>query len=414
MGVNPKGAIPSMTNAKSEERKKIICLLNSYTNADTSDGDVRLMGLSGGDVRFIEIFKRLKYLDKIIVTPLVGKRICEHNNLTGTFVTTTKELLTRNIVFTYFVRIVKALSLKIEGKDKGIIYSTSDFLTDTIPAFVWKLRSKHLKWVQVIHHLYDTPFRRRGERFLTNLFGFLSQRISFILIKERADAVIVVNPSVRQCLRELGFDTRKIRVIYNGIDKTKINHFEPSSNRLRKYDCVFLGRLNVSKGLFDLLEIWRVLLKNAPDASLAIIGGGNKWMKQELEYRVRQYNLQEKISILGYLEEKVAFGILKSSRVFVFPSYEEGFGIAILEAMACGLPVVAWDLPVYKAIFHGGMITAPVKNTRGFAENVLELLENEQSRKNLSLEATKISGKYDWNEVAKEELDLIESLVKEN
>ena len=80
-----------MINAKFEGRKKVICLLNSYTSANTGDGDVRLMGLSGGDVRFIEVFKRLNHLDKIIVTPLVGKRMCEHNNLTGTFITTSSD-----------------------------------------------------------------------------------------------------------------------------------------------------------------------------------------------------------------------------------------------------------------------------------------------------------------------------------
>jgi glycosyltransferase involved in cell wall biosynthesis len=391
-----------MIKASVEGRKTVICLFNSYINAR----------ISGGDVRFIEVFKRIKCLDKIIVTSLVGKRICEHKNLNGTFVITTKELLASNIVFTYFVRVVKALFLKMDN-DKDIVYSTSDFLTDTFPAFVWKLRSQHLKWVQVVHHLYDTPFRRKGERFLTNLLGFLSQRIGFFLIKRKADAVIVVSPPVRQCLIELGFDSRKIRVLYNGIDKTKIQHFEPSNNQLKKYDCVFLGRLNVSKGLFDLIDIWRVLLKNAPHASLAIIGGGNKQIKQELENRVRQYNLQENVSILGYMEDEEAFGTLKSSRVFVFPSYEEGFGIAILEAMACGLPVVAWDLLVYKAIFQRGMITVPLKNTRKFAEVVLELLDNEQLRRNLSLDAAKTSVKYDWGKVAEKELNLIECLMKE-
>lgn len=376
---------------------------------------------SGGVIRQMEILKRLSKKPNVVLWIVTSKAYCDafrENHVKAIYRVTpyfiNGESLAEILLDSILRSIYASIAIILPKGGNILIYSPSDFLWDTFPAYVWKLRSKHLKWVQVVHHLYDSPFRRKGEKFLTNLLGFLSQRMSLFLIRRKADAVIVVSPLVRQCLRELGFDSRKVRVVYNGIDKTKIEHFEPSSNRLKKYDCVFLGRLNVSKGLFDLIEIWRVLLKNAPNASLAIIGGGNKRMKQELENRVRQYNLQENISILGYLGDKEAFGILKSSRIFVFPSYEEGFGIAILEAMACGLPVVAWDLPVYKAIFQGGMITAPIKNTQKFAETVLELLENEQFRRRLSLEATKTSSKYDWNKVAKEELDLIRHLVKEN
>ena len=297
--------------------------------------------------------------------------------------------------------------MNVKREDRGIIYSTSDFLTDTIPAFFWKLRNKHLKWIQVVHHLYVSPFSRRGESFLTNLLGFLSQRMGLFLMKRKADAVIVVSPMVKQSLRELGFDSRKIRVIYNGIDKTKIEHFEPSSNRLKKYDCVFLGRLNVSKGLFDLIEIWQVLLKSTPDVSLAIIGGGSKRIKQELKNRVKQYNLQESISILGYLEDKEAFGILKSSRVFVFPSYEEGFGIAILEAMACRLPVVAWDLPVYHEVFPKGIVRVPLGNVKKFADEVLMLLNDQELYEKLRGDAISIASKYDWDRVAEREVELM-------
>jgi glycosyltransferase involved in cell wall biosynthesis len=380
------------------KRFKIIALMNSCAG-----------GIGGGDVRFVEIANRLvrKNVEIWVVTSKLGEKICEKRRLNAKYVLTTTEERVKNIIFTYLRRIIKALLLRLELKEGGILYSTSDFLPDVLPAFVLKLRNGNVKWVQVVHHLYENPVRRRGKNFLVNLLGFLSQRIGFIMVKWKADLVIAVNPLVKWQLVMLGFNAQKIGVNYNGVDLMKMKSIKPSD---RKYDCVFLGRLNVSKGIFDLIKIWKVIVNKNPNVILAVIGGGDKSLEYALRHRVEENKLENNIDVLGFLYDEQAFEVLKSCKVFVFPSYEEGFGIAALEAMVCGLPVVAWDLPVYHEVFPKGMVKVPIGDVERFADEVLRLLNDSELYSKMSNDAIETASKYDWDKIAEEELELLKGV----
>ena len=104
--------------------------------------------------------------------------------------------------------------------------------------------------------------------------------------------------------------------------------------------------------------------------------------------------------------------MVKNCKVFVFPSHEEGWGIAICEAMACGLPVVAYDLPVYREIFKQGMVTVPLIDIKRFSEEVVNLLENDEKRRILGTKAKNQAKIYDWNSVAARELSLMEEEIE--
>lgn len=390
-------------------KTKIIALMNAYTQ-----------GMSGGDHRFIEIARRLVNKDDVkieIVTSGLGGKLCESHGLKGnniTYIVTTNEQRVYNVILLYLKRIFAALKIKPSNReDDLVLYSTSDFIPDTLPAFFLKsifskTGNRKVRWVQVIHHLYESPAKRKGKNILTNLLGFLSQRISFIMIKKAGDLIITVNPIVKQQLLRLGFNM-PIMVNYNGVDLARIGNINPSN---KKYDCVFLGRLNISKGIFDLVKIWKIIIDKNPKVTLAIIGGGDNRLKQELKRDIDRNGLNKNIDVLGYLNEEDVFGILKSSKVFVFPSHEEGFGIAILEAMACGLPVVAWDLPAYKEIFTKGIVKIPENNYEEFANMIIKLLEEEELRKQLTEEAKKQATEYDWNIIANNEIKLIKKLME--
>jgi glycosyltransferase involved in cell wall biosynthesis len=124
--------------------------------------------------------------------------------------------------------------------------------------------------------------------------------------------------------------------------------------------------------------------------------------------------LNGNIDFCGYLNDAKALGILKSAKVFLFPSYEEGFGIAILQAMACELPVVAYKLPVYQEIFKNKLITVPPGHTDLMSQRVIFLLENPAVAKTIGKEGIDLAKQYDWEKIASHEVKLMESLIKQN
>ncbi|MDP1845632.1 MAG: glycosyltransferase family 4 protein [Candidatus Moranbacteria bacterium] len=393
-------------------KKKIRLIITVLTPAPASHN-----GKTGGLVRLVEILKRLNDpsgTETILVSSdenyadyfrengiaIEFKPVKSNLKFKSLFGLCLKSLLI--IAKSFFVLKLDFL----ESKDEKVIaYSSSDLFWEVIPAFYFKIRKKNIKWVQAIHHIYPDWKTRPGNK-ATNFFGYYSQRFSFWLIKKKADKIISVSDFSKNQLVKAGFPESKINVSSNGID---IEYFESIKKIETAYDGVFLGRLNRSKGIFDLIRIWKKVCDELPQARLAIIGGGREETKKILLKKIRNYNLEKNIDLLGFLEDKKAHQILKSGKVFLFPSHEEGWGIAIAEAMACGLPVVSWNLPVYKEIFGIRTMQIEEKNTNLFSSKVLELLKNDTMRKKIGEDGKEFIKKYSWDSVAKKELEIISS-----
>lgn len=294
----------------------------------------------------------------------------------------------------------------LESKNrKVIIYSSSDLFWEVIPAYFFKTRKKSIKWVQVIHHIYP-DWRKRPGRKAVNFFGYYLQGFSFWLIRKKADKIIVLNNIVKNDLMQMSFSENKIFVSSNGID---INHFENMEKAELVYDGVFLARLSYSKGIIDLIEIWKNVCRELSQAKLAVIGGGSKETKNFLIKKINDFNLKKNIDLLGFLEDDEAYPILKSGKVFLFPSHEEGWGVAIAEAMACGLPVVSWDLPTYEEIFGNYTMQIKENDVGLFSKKTLDFLKDEEKRREFGGKGKEFIKKYSWDNVAEKELEIIKS-----
>lgn len=359
-------------------------------------------GLGGGDRRSIEILRRL--LKRMEITCIISQmgyyNYRPYISLNYVIIPSIDKL---GVLFSYLVRSVVGC-FRILREKGDIVYPTSDFLPDVLPAFVYRLKNRNAKWVQIVHHLIPYPSERRGH-FLSNLVSYFAQRISFSMIKRFADLIVAVNLSLKSDLEKQGFSRVKIEVNPNGVDVNYFKNLKPITRKM--YDAVFLGRLHPSKGIFDLAPIWREVCSEKGNAKLVIIGSGQKKMEYELKEKVRKMNLQPNIEILGYLKDDEAYGIINASRVFILPSYEEGFGIVALEAMACGVPVVAWDLPVYHEVFPKGIVKVPLGNFKKFADEVLMLLNDPELYEKLRGDAISTASKYDWDRVAEREVELM-------
>jgi glycosyltransferase involved in cell wall biosynthesis len=393
----------SETNQKSLSKPnlrlpRVVALVNTF-GIDTK-------GLSGGDKRAIEILKRFKVnrIDITVVTSKTGKEKYEKYVDANYIIVPLASLDKLGLYIAYSVRSIVSSFLKLGLSSGDILYSTSDFLPSVFPAFVNKSKNKNLKWVQTIHHLIPHPSKRKGS-FYTNFLSFCAQRVSFFFIRALADSVIAVSPLLKGELVKLGFDEKKVKVNGNGVN---INYFRRIEiDKEKEFEAVFLGRLNPTKGIFDLVDIWENVCKANSSAKLGMIGEVDEQTKAILEKKIVKKNLKTNVDLLGFLDDDEAFSIIKSSRIFVFPSHEEGWGISLCEAMACGLPAVVWDLPIYHLLFPKGIVIVPKGDAQRFANEVSRLLNDGKLYEQMKKDAVEVASEYDWDKVAEEELRVV-------
>jgi len=395
-------------NAKNIENKpnnpKLIGLMNCYL--DSGEGSI-----SGGDMAFIQIVRRINLGKKIIITPKSGEKLCLNHNLKAQFMNTSMEKKHGNIPLTWLKRTFSALVQLPKIYPNDIIYSSSDFFVDVIPSFFCKLKQPKSLWVQSIFHLISKPSEREGS-YLINLVSFLLQRFSLMIIRSYSNVIIVDSPSIRDSLLNRGFPKQKIHVGYVGTDTQFLQQIKPLSPH--QFDGYFIGRFHKSKGIFDLVKIWKIVVEHDPSKKLGIIGASLPETKNELQKSIEENGLENNIVLLGFLSKEQAFSHLKSGKIFLFPSHEEGFGIVILEALVCGVPTVTWELDVYKEIFHDSIIKIPKWDFKKFAEQCIRIFDDESFANLMKNKGKKISVKYDWEYLAQKDMEFINKFLKEN
>jgi len=157
-----------------------------------------------------------------------------------------------------------------------------------------------------------------------------------------------------------------------------------------------------------------MVCKERTDAKMLVIGGGEKYYINKFSEEVKKAGLERNIIYAGPARDRRKYTLLKSAKLFSFPSYEEGWGIVVGEAMACGLPVVAYDLPAYKGTFRKGIITIPLRNKEQFASAIVRLLMRDDLRQELGEEAKIQAKEYDWDSIALKDLKSITRLNEQN
>lgn len=367
------------------------------------------LGISGSDVRFINFLKNIS--QKNIAITLVGTNIwakkLSSNKIKFKHISIKSSVKCFNkltISFIALINIIKTIT-NIKLEKKYLIYSTSDLFWETIPAFFYRKKVK--LWIQVIHHLYPKWYQRPGNP-LINFFGFYLQQISLFLIKKRADLIIVINPSVKKQLIEI-FNIPEKKIF---LSSNAINYINHSKQRTNHYDAVFLGRLDASKGLNDFVPIWQKVCKEFPKAKLALIGGTSSKNFNQINRDIIKNKLTKNIKVFGYVDDKTKIKILSFSKIFIFPSHEEGWGIAIAEAMSYGLPVICWELENLKQVFKDNLIYIKPLNYQDFSNKIIDLINHPNKIKTISSNNIKYVKHFSWQKIASKEFSKIKSIYE--
>lgn len=369
-------------------------------------------GVSGSDQRvynWSQIFANKNHQITLII-PKVGVERFKKFNFK--LLITTDSLPKHGDFFAYlwqtYMGVNKVLKLGKIGKD-GVIYSSSDLIADSIPALILKIRNINNKMICGLHLIAPNPFRgftkvwQNSFSFpkLQGIYYYETQKLIIFFLKHFANLVLVSNSLDREFLIKKGFKEGHVLVTFGGVDFKEI----PQKKFPKKFDAVWVGRLHVQKGIDDLFLAWKEVIKTYPKAKLAVVGEPDI----EAYFKKKEYfpNLSKNVVFTGYLEGEKIYEILKSSKISLCPSYYESFGMVIAEALAAGLPVVAYNLPVYKKIYNGGMVLAPIGNVNEFSLRIKELLSSQRKRTKLAIAAQKIGHQFTWEKTADKILKLI-------
>lgn len=195
------------------------------------------------------------------------------------------------------------------------------------------------------------------------------------LLKNASKMIALTEDQIAQ-YTERGGDESKITVIPNAIDPEKYVSCEDPANDKSGKSLLFVGRIEKYKGIQDVVGMMPALLASEPDVRLTIVGGDSGF-RHELEGLSERLGVWGNISFTGEVSREDLLKEYREADIFVLPSRMEGFGIVLLEAMASGLPCVAYSIPSVRTLIEHGKTGLLAENEEEFFESVLCLLKDD-------------------------------------
>lgn len=221
--------------------------------------------------------------------------------------------------------------------------------------------------------VYHIRFGRLSDLFLFKNFEWRF----FVLVAKYASCLISIDRKTFETLLSV-FPENKVVLIPNCFDPR--DFIAPSSSTVQ--DCrksvVYLGWVIPTKGIGELVEAWRLVRRSG--WKLIVVGPGDK----DFISGLRQIYDGDDIQFVGGKSHPESIEILRSSGIFVLPSYTEGFPNVIVEAMALGLPIVATAVgAIPEMIGEGRGVLVPMRDAVALSIAIRELIDNSDARKRL-------------------------------
>lgn len=215
------------------------------------------------------------------------------------------------------------------------------------------LEADHIPFLQVLVLRFVTMVKRKpfvvtwhevwGRAYWRQYLGLLGFAAWIVeaLAMRLPDHIVAASPQTAERLRASLGNSRVISVAPNGIDLAAVQRAYPDS---APTDLVVVGRLMTHKRIDMLFEAIALLQAAGQTVTCRVIGNGPE--RDALHERARELGIAAAVEFRhDVAEQKDVYGLLKAARTCVFPSAREGFGIAVLEALACGIPVITTSAP---------------------------------------------------------------------
>lgn len=261
---------------------------------------------------------------------------------------------------------------------------------------------------ELIATIHDLGFYKNPE--LYHPLERIYQKIAHTLLINRADKIITPSQNTADDVAKYFPKAKnKIQVIYHGYnrDEFKVLSAEEKQIVKTKYDLpdkflLYIGRLETKKNIQNLLRAFTILQHT--DYHLVLAGRPGNYGYRDILELSRHKDIKDRVHFWGYVSQNDYPLILASCDVFVFPSLFEGFGMPLLEAAACGVPMTVSDLPVLREVADTAALYFDPHQPAEIAKILDSLLSNDALRQQM-IEAAKIRVQlFSWEKCAQETL----------
>lgn len=269
----------------------------------------------------------------------------------------------------------------------------------------------------------DLGFLRWPEQFTKKDFYQLKYWTKWSV--KRASKIIAISQfTKRDIIKTYQVDPKKIVVVYPGYQKIQ----SYSSGELcpvlgtddlklkvvkEKYKIsgnyiLYLGTLKPSKNIEGLIRAYHILVTSRQLAGIDLVIAGKKgWLYQDIFRLVKRLGLEKRVIFTGFVSDEEAEVLLRGAEVFVLPSFWEGFGIPVLEAMAAGAPVVCSNRASLPEVVGKAAVLVDPRMPEKIAEGIKKVVSDESIRQKLVKEGRRRVRLFSWEKCGKAILDVL-------
>lgn len=233
-----------------------------------------------------------------------------------------------------------------------------------------------------------------------------------------ASHVIADSNATRDAIAEAyGTDPNKITVVYPGYEADLQPVSDPRRHeQVRQRYAIpspyllFLGRIQPRKNLIRLVEAFARIAPQHEDLTL-VLAGPPGWFLSSITSRVQELGLGQRVRFLGYVASGDKAALISGARVFTYPSLYEGFGFPVLEAQACGTPLLTSATSSLPEVAGKGGLQVDPEDVDAIAEGLTRLLSDTELRATLVARGLQNLTRFSWARAAQQTADIIEQLL---
>jgi glycosyltransferase involved in cell wall biosynthesis len=232
---------------------------------------------------------------------------------------------------------------------------------------------------------------------------------------KRADIVIVPSEYVKNTIKDYYKEYfSKTRFVYHGVDSKvysvakdlkMLDDFREKNNLNNDY-ILYVGAFNGRKNIPALIQAFSILKKQNKTSLKLVLAGPRGSEFEKAVNMAEKSGLKQDVKFLGYVSDKDKFMLCNSAKAFVTVSLEEGFGLPVIEAMACGLPVIASNSTALKEIVGDyGLLVDPL-NPKGIADAINKLLNDTSMQMKYRAKGLERAQNFTWPKTAEKTLEI--------